>query len=242
MGNPTRRARRSDIDLLRVVACYLAFPFHSAVIFGLIPLYHVKSRDQSAVFDVFVDFLHQWRMLLFFLIAGWSALVVLPRRSGGAFLIDRIQRLLVPFAFGVIVLCPIIKYIERRGGIDLRPNGARFGEEFTLSFFEFLPRFFGNLNQFSWSHLWFLVYLMVLSVVWLPLMRRISRMLAIDGVGWIGLPLALLIVVQITLRPIFGEWPNLYSDWAGLAFYSIFFLSGAMLASQPGLEDTLRRN
>lgn len=238
----TRRARRSDIDLLRVVACYLSFPFHSAVIFGLFPFYHVKSKDQSAAFDVFVDFLHQWRMPLFFLVAGWSALAVLPRRTTGAFLLERVKRLLVPFAFGVILLCPIIKYIERSGGIDLRPDGARFGEEFTLSFFEFLPRFFGNLNQFSWSHLWFLVYLMVLSVVWLPLLRRISAMRPLDGVGWICLPLALLVLVQAALRPIFGEWPNLVTDWASLAFYSVFFLGGALLARHPGLEDTVRRN
>ena len=234
------RARRSDIDLLRVVACYLGFPLHSAAIFGHHTLYHVKNAIQSAAFDAVADFLHQWRMPLFFLIAGWSAFTVLARRSNGTFLRERLDRLLVPVAFGVILFCPIMKYIERRGGIDLRPSGPQAGGDFTLSFLEFLPRFFGNLNQFSWSHLWFLIYLLVFSVVWLPLLRRMARMTALEAAAWIYLPLLPLILVQITLRPVFGDYPNLYSDWANLTFYSVFFLAGAMLACHAALEEAVR--
>ena len=236
------RARRSDIDLLRVVACYLAFPFHSALIFGSVPYYHVKSAIQSPVFDVFTDFVHLWRMPLFFLIAGWSACAVLGRRTNRAFLRERIERLLVPFAFGLILLCPVIKYIERRGGIDLRPGGARFGEAFDLSLLEFLPRFFSRLDQFTWSHFWFLAYLMLFSVIWLPLLRRFAAMRPLEGSGWIYALLGPLLLIQVVLRPIFGEWYNLYSDWASLGYFSIFFLAGAMLARHSALEDAVRRH
>lgn len=239
---PAWQARRSDIDLLRVVACYLAFPFHSALIFGLFPYYHVKSAIRSPAFDVFTDFVHQWRMPLFFLIAGWSAYAVLGRRTDRRFLIERVERLLLPLAFGLVTLCPAIKYIERRGGIDLQAGGPRFGEAFDGSFLDFLPYFFGRFDQLSWSHLWFLAYLMLLSMLWLPVLRRLADMRPLDGAGWIYVLPAPLILVQAGLRPVFGEWYNLYSDWASLAYFSLFFLAGALLARQPALEDAVRRH
>jgi len=241
-SGPPRQARRSDIDLLRVVACYLAFPFHSALIFGFFPYYHVKSAARSPAFDVFTDFVHQWRMPLFFLIAGWSAFSVLGRRTDRGFLLERAERLLAPLAFGLIMLCPVIKYIERRGGIDLRPSGARFGEAFDGGFIEFLPRFFGRFDQLTWSHLWFLAYLMVLSALWLPMLRRLARMPPLEGAGWLYALLGPLVLVQAVLRPVFGEWYNLYSDWASLAYFSLFFLAGALLARHSSLEDAVRRH
>ena len=80
----SKRSRRSDIDLLRVVACFIGIPFHTALIFSFYPLYHLKDEERSLGLTIFADFLHQWRMPLFFLVAGWSALAVLGRRTNGA--------------------------------------------------------------------------------------------------------------------------------------------------------------
>ena len=75
------------------------------------------------------------------------------------------RRILVPLATGMVLVCPLIKYIELRDGRDMRPAGFRLIVPLTDSFWTFLPRFFGRLASATWSHLWFLAYLLVLSVL-----------------------------------------------------------------------------
>jgi hypothetical protein len=63
--------RRHDIDLLRIGATFLLFPFHAARPLDHQP-WHVKSPDAAIGFDFFVWFIHQFHMPLFFTLAGWS--------------------------------------------------------------------------------------------------------------------------------------------------------------------------
>jgi glucan biosynthesis protein C len=71
--------RRHDIDWLRIGATFLLFPFHAARPFDH-QSWHVKSPDAATGFDVFVWFIHQFHMPLFFTLAGWS-LESTPSRS-----------------------------------------------------------------------------------------------------------------------------------------------------------------
>ena len=61
--------RRHDIDWLRIGATFLLFPFHAARPFDHQP-WHVKSPDAGTGFDLFVWFIHQLHMPLFFTLAG----------------------------------------------------------------------------------------------------------------------------------------------------------------------------
>ena len=38
---------------------------------------------------------------------------------------------------------------------------------FSGSFFDFLPRFFTSVDYFSWSHLWFVIYLLTFTLLYL---------------------------------------------------------------------------
>ena len=42
---PPPPARRIDLDVLRVFACYLLIPFHVAMVFNPAPFYHVRNAD-----------------------------------------------------------------------------------------------------------------------------------------------------------------------------------------------------
>jgi fucose 4-O-acetylase-like acetyltransferase len=236
--------RRLDMDALRIGACLTQFVFHTGKVFDTDPVYHVKNAVLSPAVNVITTFTHLWRMPLFFLIAGWATIVVLRRRTTRRFLRERVHRLVPPLLFGIIVLCPPIKFVERLGEIDNRPDGHFVNEPFHFTFLEFLPRFFTRLSVFSWSHMWFLVYLLLFSLLLLPLLRRLSSGRdRLGGATWlVYAPLLPLMAFEVVLRPIWGDFPNLYSDWANLAAYLTYFLIGAVLASEPRLEARLARD
>lgn len=226
--------RRPDIDALRIGACLTQFVFHTGKVFDTDPVYHVKNDVLWSTVTGITTFIHLWRMPLFFLLAGWAAATVLRRRDTAGFRRERVRRLGPPLVFGIVVLCPPIKYVERLGGIDNRPSGHYPGEPFGLGFVEFLPRFFGNIRDFSWSHLWFLAYLLGFSLLLARVLRRLGvRGPRLDGGRWLAYaPLAPLVLLETTLRPVWGSFPNLYADWASIAVYLTYFLAGALLTGE----------
>jgi uncharacterized protein (DUF2147 family) len=200
-------------------------------------------------------------MPLFFLLAGWSAAASLRSRGVTAFLRERVSKLAVPLIAGCALLVPPIKYLELRGGQDLNHRGLFVSPEvresvrsvlpidlplaapFHEDFFTFLPTFFGDLDRFTWSHLWFLAYLLAFTVLLLPVLARLAARSPAAGLParlWAYAPMLPLVLVQLTLRERFPGPYNLYRDWANVAFFLTFLASGFALAVAPGLEERLR--
>lgn len=236
---PEAAARRRELDLLRIFACFVQFPFHTAKVFDFDPAYHVKNAVASGALDLFAAFAHVWRMPLFFFIAGFAAATALTTRSLPVFLKDRFSRLLPPLFVGLVLFAPAIKYIERLGGIDLRPSGLRpQTPPLDMSFLEFYARFATRLNQFTWSHLWFIVYLLLFCLVFGGLLKAIARRYDRLGPSWIWLagPALVAAAAEVLLRPRYGDLPNLFGDFANLAIEACFFLMGAVVSRQPRIE------
>src|SRR5262249_61309858 len=103
--------RRRDIDWLRIGATFLLFPFHAARPFDHQP-WHLKSPDASTGFDLFVWFVHQAHMPLFFTLAGWALERALRVRTQAEVGRERYGRLLVPFLVGGALLSPPEWYLE----------------------------------------------------------------------------------------------------------------------------------
>lgn len=257
----TASGRRPDLDALRVLACYLLFLFHVGMVFNPAPFFHIRNDEVSLFFLVLCGFISLWHMPLFFLLAGWSAAASLRRRGVGAFLRERGSKLAVPLVAGCVLLVPGIKYLELRSGLDLNHRGLRVSPElqesfravipvelpraphFDESFLEFLPSFFTELDRFTWSHLWFLAYLLVLTLVLLPLFAGLLRCKRRDRAASrlaVYLPLVPLVAIQLTLRERFPGVYNLYNDWANVSFYATFLLAGFCLALDPRLEERVR--
>jgi peptidoglycan/LPS O-acetylase OafA/YrhL len=256
------RPRRPDIDWLRVFATYLLFVFHAGMVFNPAPFFHIRNADLSFTFLVLCGFISLWHMPLFFFLAGWSAFSSLEARGTSAFARERLLRLGVPLLAGCVLIAPFLKFFELRSGLDLSHTGLRVAAPlqdgfrvvipgglpeappFEESFFTFLSTFFTQLDRFTWGHLWFVAYLLTLTMVYLPvftwLRRRRDRFE--PARGWIVyLPIVPLAVVQLTMR---SRWPgiyNLYNDWANVAYYSVFVIGGFLLACQPALEKVVAR-
>ena len=229
--------RRTDIEVLRILVCALVVLLHALLIHAPQPFYHLKAPVISAAAGVLAEALRVLVMPLFFIIAGCSAVLSLRRRNARAFLAERGRRILVPLVTGMVLVCPLIKYIELRGGRDMRPAGFRLIAPLTDSFWTFLPKFFGRLASTTWSHLWFLAYLLVLSIVLLPLLTRCARMAphpAVPPAWTVLLPGAGLGVLVLMVNGYWPYYPNLYGDLGNLCYYGACLGLGAGLAAWPG--------
>jgi hypothetical protein len=253
--------RRRDLDALRLVAVLLLFVFHTAKVFDADPAYHVKQEPALAGASALSWWIRRWQMPLLFLISGWASAIAAGRLGVSAFLRGRLVRLGLPLAAGVALLCPPIKWLELAGGRTLRPSGLRLVAPVELPPLELLARFFGRLDHFTWSHLWFLVYLLAFTVVAAPMLKLGGAALAgrpraprpASPIGPLQppvvrrltvvalLPIPLLALLEAALRPRFGDYPSLIGDWANLALFASYFALGVVLARWPPFEAALRR-
>ena len=238
--------RRYDLDWLRVVAFALVFFYHSGRFFDS-GWWHIKNSTSSPLVDILKEIFDLWGMPLIFVISGASIYFAL--RPGGAarFMRDRVWRLLVPLAFGIVVLGPPQVYLTRL------THG-----EFQGSFLEFLPLYFRDWSMwggnFAWSgvHLWYLEDLFLFTLVLLPLFavlksqpgRRLTeslgRVSARPGVIFLwALPLALLLIL---VDPLGVLGPGLSEDLSRIVVFPIFLVYGFLVFSDGEIQQAIIRH
>lgn len=237
------QSRRHDLDGLRFLAIFILLFFHTAMWFNTFG-WHVKNSELSAAFDYPMAWSHFWRMPLLLFISGAGTYLALGKRTPGKFAAERIRRLFVPLVVGMLAIVPPQIYFEY---ID-RYNGYW---DFYKTVFEFKRYPYGS---FSWHHLWFIAYLLVYSLLAIPLLAylrstrstglkaRLSARLG-SPFAMLAIPSVLICLSQVLLRPYFpDETHNLTHDWAYFTFYGCFFLFGMLFYATPRLWDAVRQN
>lgn len=235
--------RRTDIDGLRILICACIILQHALHIFAAEPRYHLKSVEPSLTASVVFEFFRATTMPAFFVIAGWSAVASLRRRSPGRFVLERTLRLLVPLVTGIVLFGAIIKYIELSHGRDLGLHGFRLVDVLQVGFLEFFPRYLKDVNLLTWSHLWFLAYLFLISVLLLPLLVRLARSApraAVPAAYAVYLPALPMAALLVAFNGYWPYFPNLVTDWNNFGYYALCVAIGAGIAAWPGFEVRLR--
>lgn len=232
--NTNPRSERFDfLDWLRVLAIFLLLFFHTGMLFvgwG----WHITNTETLSELQWPMDIAHRLRMPLLFVIAGAGMWYALQRRSIAAFTGERTLRLLVPVIAGMFLIVPPQIFVERIAHGQWSGGYLSFMTERVL---QFQPYPAGN---FSWHHLWFIVYLFAYVLLLLPLMKwwRDARPSLTPG-PWIfalGIPLG---INEALLKPLFPETHNLTSDWYIFIHYLLLTVYGFVLASMPGAWDWL---
>jgi peptidoglycan/LPS O-acetylase OafA/YrhL len=158
------------IDWLRVLAVLLLFPFHAGRVFNYGDPFYAKSPIESIGISYLLGFINAWHMPLLFMLAGASTYFALKRRTIRQYAGERSLRLLVPLAFGIFFIVPPQTWL-----------GARTNAGYTGSFAEYImsgafldpTNLFGRGDYYgglSPAHLWFIMFLWILSMVSIPVL------------------------------------------------------------------------
>jgi glucan biosynthesis protein C len=235
--------RRYDLDWLRVLAFSGVFLYHCSRFFDE-SYWNIKNATTSPLVDILKGIFDLWGMPLIFIVSGASIFLALRPGQAVRFLRDRIWRLLIPLAFGILVLAPPQVYLDRL------THG-----EFQGSFLEFLPLCFQDWHlwdgNFAWSgvHLWYLEDLFLFTLVLLPLFaalkrpfgRRITaalaRLSARPGAIFLwALPLGL----QLILLDPFGILRTSFSeDIIRIIWFPPFLVYGFLVFSDSQIQQTI---
>jgi peptidoglycan/LPS O-acetylase OafA/YrhL len=238
-----RPVRLYYLDWLRVLAILGVFLFHSLRAFDEIPWW-INNVERSGPVTLFIVFFLPWGMPLFFFLSGAGTWFALRRRTARQYVVERIQRLLVPFIVGCLLLTPIQLYFHWLHTSQTEAFEGTLWEFFLGREFVLGPRVFG----WTGYHLWFLGFLLTYSLMSLPLFiwfRRAAGCRIIDWLARLGqrrgglLLFAIpLVVLQLVLRPVFAA----YQDWADFVNMLVFFVYGYILYADGRFAPAVRRD
>ena len=243
--------RRYEVDWLRIIAMLAVFLYHCTRFFDP-EGWHLKNTEQSElVFVLMRGLIWTWVMELFFLLSGFGTWYALSSRRAGAYIWDRIKRLLIPlYTVGLFVLLPLQFYFEVSTN---RGYSGNFWQVIPLYFAGFTPP---RITQWPatllpipfFGHLWFLGYLFLISLMSLPLLlylkskhgRRLITRLAgwCDSRGGIFIFVIPLSLALIGFRRIFEGWHT----WADFIWYAIFFAIGYIMAADNRFAESVRKH
>src|SRR5438105_10081709 len=222
--------RQVFIDWLRAIAVGLVLFFHVGMMFVTWG-WHIQNDATIPGLEWLMDLLHRVRMPLLFVIAGAVAMFSLRQRGVGRYIGERARRLLLPVVFGMFVIVPPQIYWERVFHGDWSGDFAHFYVQRVLQFVPY------PAGDFSWHHLWFIVYLFVFVLLLAPLFKAMHRWQLPQAGPYVllfGLPLGL---IEAILRPRFPETHALIGDWYLLCLYGALFLLGAALTRVPQIFE-----
>lgn len=234
--------RLHALDALRAAMMFLGVVLHASASY----LDHCApaawgycDADRSLIFDVLAYLIHNFRMPVFFLLAGFFSALMVAQRGLLRFSLNRAQRVLLPLALFVLPLWV---------ADALAPGLARGGLEGAVGAWRelSLPADLAVLG-----HLWFLHYLLLFYGFY-GLVLVIGRRLLSAGQarqlgGWLGARWAPLIPA-VPLAPVLFTQPyavlNTSStpvpELASLLFYGALFLLGAWLWLRRDQLERLR--
>ncbi|HZH44173.1 MAG TPA: acyltransferase family protein [Lysobacter sp.] len=231
--------RRYDLDAVRVAAFGLLVLYHVGMYYVSWD-WHVKSPHAGPTLEPLMLLTAPWRLSLLFLVSGAATAFLLARAPGG-FLAARSWRLLLPLAFGMVVVVPPQAYYEV---VEKLPGGYREG------YLAFYGRYLSAYQGFcrdddclilpTWNHLWFVAYLWVYTLALVALLKALpsraraalgrgrDRLLA--GAGLLLWPALALGLARVLLIDHFGSTHALVDDLYNHAQYLPLFLLGFAVA------------
>jgi len=219
--------RYHGLDALRALAMAMGIVLHAALPYfftdGLWP-----SDDQSGSIKAIFEFIHMWRMPVFFMLSGFLSALVISRRSTVYWADHRFKRVGLPLLIFWLPIALVLPQI--------------FGYGFKGEF----PGVDGIKAEtlFNPNHLWFLIHLLLFVGI-VGIIRLISSATAtifrpsVFKTSWtmfagffvrviyLPVPLAIIIILFFMLIPTGGE---LISNLAGTSIY--FFLGYGLFSNK----------
>jgi glucans biosynthesis protein C len=241
--------RRHDLDWLRIIAFALLILYHVGM-FYVTWDWHVKSSRASDVIEPLMRLTNPWRLSLLFLIAGVATRFMADKMSAVTFARSRMLQLWPPFLLAIFVIVPPQSYYEvvealRKMPGPIGPPQSLWLDQFYVKYVTASGNWCdedGCLITPTYNHMWFVAYLIIYTLVVLPLipiMRKVPQTISVllSGPGLILAPWAIMFLLRIFLLPIFGETREFWNDWYLHALFFATFVFGFAVAKFPSFFE-----
>ena len=185
------------------------------------------------VLNGFIMVVAPWFMPLLFAIAGISTAYALEKRTTGQYVKERFAKLFIPFAAGLLLLVPVQTYFAER-----------FHNGFTGGYFEQYILFFtketdlsGYTGGFTPAHLWFILYLFVISLVLIPFIQMYRK-------GRRKLPTEKMTVLMLLPMFILTSLLSFVLNLGGksVGYFLGYFALGYFILSSDSVQQKLEKN
>jgi glucans biosynthesis protein C len=237
--NRVTGTRINGFDALRTIAMWLGVVLHSLIVYKSEPEPNWPHDTTNYLFfDWLYEFIHIFRMPLFYLVAGFFSRMTLERSGTRTFVTQRAKRILIPFIVGLVIIVPL----------SLLP--FHFNYFFHIEKLDFKTAMGNSLRQMlSWNgmaHLWFLYYLIVfyiLAVGYKSFLRRsllkpavvVSRIFNKSAWSKIVIQVVILLLILFFFKMV---TPPVYTgiriSLTYLLYYGVFFIFGWLLQTDMG--------
>lgn len=239
--------REHHWDALRAVLMLLGIPYHVAMAYRANDIWIVNAGEGERIFTWSSEFIHLFRMPLFFVVAGYFAALLLARRDPATWLIDRLRRLGVPLLVSLVTLVPILNLFCELSNFPLKAAIASLQQNGASS------------GGYLIRHLWFLIVLIELSAVAAFFSRRKPARARAMIPGWLDRGLARHLPLTLLFGgAVIGLWEAVAIELfykAGLATnmpqsilrldqlieFTPWFILGWIIARSRTLKDALHR-
>ncbi len=243
-------ARRYDIDALRAFAFVLVIVYHVGMYYVADWHWHLKSPHAAEWLQMPMRAVNLWRMDLVFLISGLAFGLVRRGQTVPGLLKQRSLRLLIPLAFGMVVVVPYQPYAQGVANGLIAPGFGAFLLRYYSHSIWPAGAFDGWEAGVTWNHLWYLAYLWVYTLVLAALLplaesalgqRLRQAFVGLRGVALVLVPVLPLAVYSLLLWPHFPPSRDLINDaWLHAVFFTVF-VYGYWIGLDTGLWVELVR-
>ncbi len=236
--------RHFGMDWLRIGAFQLLILYHIGMVF--VPWEWHVSADEAVGWAVLpMVAINAWRLTLLFAVSGFASAAMLRRTPLPAFTRNRLIRLGIPLAFGIVVVTPVQPWIQLT-----TQRGYTHGFDYFYLHDYWRFAMFRGMPLPAWQHLWFVFYLLVYTLLLvalrsLPGAIRAPARAAAERILWgpllLLLPIAIAIFVRLRWLPSAEDNHNFLGDWVAHVRHFPAFLFGYLLYGSAGFWRTIRR-
>ncbi|MBT9470714.1 MAG: acyltransferase family protein [Pseudomonadota bacterium] len=248
MTSAVSSERRPDLDWIRVGAFFLLILYHVGMFY--VPWgFHVKSPHPVAALEPLMLITNPWRLTLLFLVSGAATRFMADKLSAGGLAKARTARLLPPLLFAVLVIVPPQTYYEIVEKLGYSGSVLDFYGKYVTASGHWRPDGEPLITP-TYNHMWFVAYLFIYSLILAGLLKvgrgavgRLEAGLerALSGWGLLVWPMVCLIVLRMTLFPIFDITHALVDDWYNHALSFGVFVFGFLTAKSQVLKAAFIR-
>ncbi len=223
--------RKHYLDNIKTLIILMLFPYHAFMIWNNYGTkFYVWGGDNN-VLSTLIVLVGPWFMPVLFVIAGMSARFSLQKRNTKEFIKERVTKILIPFIFGVVLLIPFQTFYARKFFFGY--NGSIIDN--LKYFFTHFSDLNGYDGMFTFGHLWFLLYLFLISIISLLIIKKVSFEKIEKKLSNINIVIIMLLFIPLFIMYNIGNFGG-----QSIGKYLLLFLLGYYLFTDEFIDKLLK--